>query len=132
MPINSRIYMMVTFLEDGVGGVEVLVMRTAGNLAASGAKVSIITCYFVNRAKRGERFCFKRAMNGITVYRVPAFEGFTMLNTFLFLAGSFIVLLPSFRKYAVLHAFQVYSSGVIACLLKKILKSLYAWRKASA
>ena len=33
-----------------------------------------------------------------------------------------MVLLPALRKTTVLHAFQVYSSGLVACLLKNILK----------
>lgn len=119
---NACVYMMVTFLEDGMGGVEMLVMRTARKLAALGERVSIVTCFFFDKAEKGERFCFKKSADNITIYRIPALHGFTILNAFLFFAGSFIVFLPAFRKKVVLHAFQVNSSGVIACLLKKIFK----------
>ncbi len=119
---NSNIYMMVTFLEESVGGVEMLVTRTAKKMVALGENISIITSYFADTAQKGERFRFKKSMDGITIYRIPAFHGFTMLNTFLYLAGSFMVLLPALRKTTVLHAFQVYSSGLVACLIKNILK----------
>lgn len=119
---NHRVYMMVTFLEEAIGGVESLVMRTAKTMAAQGEDISIITCYFADTAQRGARFRFKKSLDGVTIYRIPAFHGFTVLNIFLYLAGSFMVLLPALRKTTVLHAFQVYSSGLVACLLKNILK----------
>lgn len=115
-------YMMVTFLEEAFGGVEVLVMRTAKAMAAQGENISIITCYFIDTAPKSDRFRFKKSLDGITIYRIPAFHGYTVLNIFLYIAGSFVVLLPALRKITILHAFQVYSSGVVACLLKNILK----------
>jgi len=114
--------MIVTFLEEGVGGVETLVMRTAKKLVALGEKLSIVTCYFIDSAERREKFCFKKFVEGITIYRIPALHGFTTLNACLFFIGCFIVFLSTFKKTTILHAFQVNSSGVIACLLKKTLK----------
>ena len=49
---NHRVYMMVTFLEEAIGGVESLVMRTAKTMAAQGEDISIITCYFADTAQR--------------------------------------------------------------------------------
>ena len=47
-----RIYIMVTFLEEAMGGVETLVTRSAKEIASSGETVFIITSYFMNRAKK--------------------------------------------------------------------------------
>lgn len=115
-----QIVHLLTYLDNQTGGMERQALQLAVKLRERGCHVFFVTCAYRDWMRQ-QGFGFVGALQGFTIYRIPLLRGWYWCNAFLYAVGAFIVLFLLRRRYTIIHAHQLYTSGVIACIVKLFL-----------
>lgn len=117
-----RVVYLLTYLDSQTGGMERQALQLAKRLRAQGHKIFFITCARLSKMRR-EQMRFIDRKEGFRVYRVPFFGGARYLNMVFYGIGVLILLALTRRRYQIIHAHQLYTSGLAASFAKLILPS---------
>ena len=115
-----KIVFFLTYFDSQTGGMERQALQLAKNLRARGCQIFFITCAHINRMRR-EHLKIIDTFYGFKVYRIPLIGGWRRVNVFLYFLGGLAVLLFLKERYQIIHAHQLHTSGVIACIAKLFL-----------
>lgn len=108
---------LITFLDNQTGGMERQALQLALRLKNKNCNVFFITCIHWGTLKRN-RLKLKGFLKGIPVYRIPFVRKWRFFNAFIYFLGSISFLIVLRNRYSLIHAHQLYTSGLIACVAK--------------
>jgi len=117
----NNVVHLLTYL-DSLGGMERQAIQLARKLNAPQRKVFFITCAsVVTLWKQGLPLLGR--VDGMRVYRIPLLPGFRYVNAIVFGFGALVLLCLLSPRYRIIHAHQLYTSGVIAAIARFLLPS---------
>ncbi len=119
---KPRAVHLLTYLDSQTGGMERQALQLAGRLNDLGNDTFFITCAHTLTIEE-KSLPLKGTLNGMRVYRIPLIPGMRKLNALIYSLGSVALLVAFSRRYEVIHAHQIYTSGVAGALAKMILRS---------
>lgn len=108
-----RIVHLLTYLDSQSGGMERQALQLAKRLRAKGHEIFFITCAHRDRMRR-DRLRLVDTLEGFPVYRIPLVRCARRWNAALYGACAWFLLLYLHRRYDVMHAHQLYTSGIVA------------------
>ncbi len=116
----ANVVHLLTYLDSQTGGMERQALALSTRLRAKGHRIFFITCIHISE------MCEKKlrvigTIGGFRVYRVPLIPWLRKLNALLYFFGALTILIWTRRRYSIIHAHQMYSSGVVACIAKILL-----------
>ncbi|MDO8463176.1 MAG: glycosyltransferase family 4 protein [bacterium] len=118
---RPRIVHLVTFL-DSLGGMERQALQLARAFREHGHGAWFITTAHTSTL-REQRLSLAGTINGMRVYRIPFVRGWQRWNAAAYLLGSIAILIALRRRYDIIHAHQLHTAGVVACMARSILRS---------
>lgn len=113
---------LLPHLDSQTGGMERQALQVAKALSKKNCNVVFVTCADWTRMKR-DRLRSIDQFGGIPIYRIPTIRGWRLTNAFLFLFGGIVSLITLRRRYTIVHAHQIHTSGIITGVLKSLLPS---------
>ena len=113
---------VITFLDGPVGGMEVQALQLSHQLKRKGYNPFFITCIHASIMRR-RKLTMVGWIEGFRVYRILVFKNGGILNKIMFMTGGILLLILLRKQYAVIHAHQLYTSGVVAAFAKLFLRS---------
>ncbi|KKU12537.1 MAG: Glycosyl transferase group 1 [Parcubacteria group bacterium GW2011_GWC2_45_7] len=117
-----EIVYLLTYLDSQTGGMERQALQLAKRLRKNGHEIFFITCaYLGHMSKEHLRIVDKK--EGFQVYRIPLVGGARYLNIVLYGLGVLALLFILRKRYDIIHAHQLYTSGVVAGFAKLFLRS---------
>lgn len=117
-----KIVYLLTYLDSQTGGMERQALQLAKKLRERGQEIFFITCAHLGRMRQDSLQTID-LKEGFRVYRIPLFSGMRHLNMVLYGIGALILLVLTWRRYQIIHAHQLYTSGLLASFAKLILPS---------
>ncbi|MDO8435327.1 MAG: glycosyltransferase family 4 protein [bacterium] len=114
---------LLTFFDNQTGGMERQALQLATHLARTGVYVPFFITSVAWNDMRRSRLWFRGTFHGHVIYRIPFLPKVRHLNALFYLVGSVFLLVWLRRRYAIIHAHQLYTSGVVACVAKLLLRS---------
>lgn len=118
---RPRVVHLLTFL-DSRGGMERQALQLASAYRTLGGQGLFITSAHVDRMWR-ERLPIAGTLDGFRVYRIPFVSGWQRCNAALYAIGGVLVLIALQRRYDVIHAHQLHTSGIVASVARRFLRS---------
>lgn len=116
----KRVVHLLTYLDSQTGGMERQALQLVTQLREKGHEIFFVTC--VHRRKMKEYGLERKgAINGCCVFRIPLFAGQAKVNALLYFFGSLFILFRSRNEYDIIHAHQLWTSGIVACAAKMFL-----------
>ena len=109
-------------LDSQTGGMERQASQVASALVERNCNVMFVTCASWARMSK-DRLKIVDSFGGVPIYRIPIFRGWRLINALLFFLGGILCLILLSRRYTIIHAHQIHTSGLIACALKGLLPS---------
>lgn len=115
-----RVVHLLTFFDSQTGGMERQALQLARALRVQGLSVWFITCVHAWRS-RERRMPFRGTVDEFRVYRIPFLRGWQRLNAVVYVLTSLVLLVVFRRRYDVIHAHQLQTSGVVASVARRLL-----------
>lgn len=112
---------LITYIDNQAGGMERQALQLAQQLRDNNHNIFFITCTPISKLRN--KINLKGNLNGFLIYRIPIISGWRLPNAFVYLMGGITCLLILKRKYSIIHAHQLYTSGLVACIVKILLPS---------
>jgi len=119
--MRPRIVHLLTFL-DSLGGMERQALQLAERLRTMGYRSFFITSVRTD-TMRQERLPFIGTRWGFRMYRIPFIRGWRRWNAAAYLIGAVALLLVLRKRYDVIHAHQLQTSGLVASIARHLLPS---------
>ncbi|MBI4450096.1 glycosyltransferase family 4 protein [Candidatus Uhrbacteria bacterium] len=115
-----RIVHLLTFLDSQTGGMERQALQLAAEFRTRGRDVTGITC--VHRSAM-RRMGVRRTgiLRDVPIHRIPLRAGWERWNAVRFACGAFLYLLTFRRRPVIIHAHQLWTSGLIASAARRLL-----------
>jgi glycosyltransferase involved in cell wall biosynthesis len=117
-----QVVYLLTYLDNQTGGMERQALQLACRLRARGHEIFFVTCAHWSDMRKN-KLAIRGAMKDFRVFRIPLISGWRRMNAVFFLLASVVLLIMLRRRYTVIHAHQLYTSGVIAAVVKFFLRS---------
>ncbi|MBI4135744.1 glycosyltransferase family 4 protein [Candidatus Uhrbacteria bacterium] len=117
-----KVVYLLTYLDSQTGGMERQALQLAKKLREKGHEIFFITCAHLSRMRQ-EHLRLIDTKEGFRVYRIPFFGGVRYLNMVLYGIGTLILLFLMQKQYRIIHAHQLYTSGVVGAFAKLFLRS---------
>ncbi len=124
----KNVVQLLTYLDSQTGGMERQALALSTRLRSRGHHIFFITCIHFSDL-RSKRLSLIGTLGGFRVYRIPLIGGWRHLNMLLYFFGAATLLLFLRRRYTIIHAHQLYTSGVIAAMVKLLLPNKFALAK---
>ncbi|MBI4142918.1 glycosyltransferase family 4 protein [Candidatus Uhrbacteria bacterium] len=118
---RPRIVHLLTFL-DSLGGMERQALQLAEQIHAMGYQSFFVTSVRTDTMRR-EQLSYFGTRWGFRIYRIPFVRGWRRWNAAAYLIGAVVLLLILRKRYDVIHAHQLQTSGLIASIARRLLPS---------
>ena len=113
---------LLTFLDSQTGGMERQALQLVLRLRSQGVRAFFITCTHRKQMRR-EHLPWHGHFHDVEIYRIPLIAGWGRLNALMYLVGAVGLLVYLRRRYRVIHAHQLHTSGFVAALAKTIVRT---------
>ena len=119
---TPSVLFLVARIDSQTGGMERQALQLASALAARGHEVLFVTAAYRDWMQE-QRLRIRGTRDGFPVYRVPILRGWRRLNAALYCAGGVFLLVLLRARYAIIHAHELHSSGLVGVFAKAWLPS---------
>lgn len=119
---KRRVVHLITSIDSQTGGMERQAIQLGHALRSMGHEIFYITSAYVHTMRR-ERLPFAGDRWGFRVYRLPFIRGWPRWNAAIYFLGSIILLVMLRKRYDIIHAHQLHTSGLVASVVRCFLRS---------